>query len=104
MRERIEGKKGKADRGKEERPGGGNWGASVGSWMGLMYEQVFRVPGHKAWIRENLEKAKKGTTWLLGAKERRISDTWGDPHRRLDRKSTRLNSSHSGESRMPSSA
>ena len=51
--------------------------------MGLMYEQVFRVPGHKAWIRENLEKAKKGTTWLLGAKSRRISDTWGDPHRRL---------------------
>ena len=47
--------------------------------MGLMYEQVFRVPGHKAWIRENLEKAKKGTTWLLGAKERRISDTWVIP-------------------------
>src|SRR6056297_853351 len=34
----------------------------------------------------------------------RLQQRRRDRHHRLDRKSTRLNSSHSGESRMPSSA
>ena len=50
-----------------------------------------------------LETARKETekTWLGAAK---FSSVWHTGQCLVDRKSTRLNSSHSGESRMPSSA
>ena len=45
-------------------------------------------------------------TLLLAQEAERLgySRFWMAEHHELDRKSTRLNSSHSGESRMPSSA
>ena len=43
-------------------------------------------------------------TWKRMLPNARSNPSWKDPNTSRDRKSTRLNSSHSGESRMPSSA
>ena len=58
-------------------------------------------------IGADLEKArKKRAEWDAKVKdlERRYREEENSEIHEIDRKSTRLNSSHSGESRMPSSA
>ena len=62
-------------------------GASFGYWLQGMEDNQMRYLGE--------------TRDRLIEKRRRRAEREGG---RLDRKSTRLNSSHSGESRMPSSA
>ena len=53
--------------------------------------------------REDLRQAREDATAALTLTAERMKEYY-DRYVREDRKSTRLNSSHSGESRMPSSA
>ena len=73
-------------------------------WVESMHEELHNFERNKVW--ELVEKPKDclnviGTKWIFKNKQ----DSNGVVVRnKADRKSTRLNSSHSGESRMPSSA
>ena len=53
--------------------------------------------------KTTLENAKYEGDWVEGKREGKGVLTWTGPYH-SDRKSTRLNSSHSQQSRMPSSA
>ena len=77
----------------------------------LLYAPTYRGDADKAYIPEKLDiKALKenfGSEWVLLVKRHGfVKKEWDIPEdcQDLDRKSTRLNSSHNRESRMPSSA
>ena len=78
-----------------------------GEWIKAMEEEMTSIRSNHVWKLVDLSKGRKtiGNKWVL--KIKRKADRSIERYKaRLvaDRKSTRLNSSHSGESRMPSSA
>ena len=65
------------------------------------YPTPFHLYNEKG-IRENARKLYQAFSWNKGFKE--FFAVKATPNPTIDRKSTRLNSSHLNESRMPSSA
>ena len=85
-----------------------DWVAVIGcGGLGLVCISVLRARGVKNIVACDVDESKLAAARRQGAKltlDTRVSNSAPDAVQKLDRKSTRLNSSHIQKSRMPSSA